>query len=441
MQAGLRMTLETLKVAAFRLAPAVFAAGLAHLAFQIVKHWDVVTLDFRFFWLAGEFWTSGLSPYDEAYAAQADAQFGVTQGGIWYYAPNWLPLAAVMSIPDALTASRIWLMTNAGMLLGGCAFSVAAYRKMSIASPVFCAGSRIGRLLTALPDRTLYFLLAGAAALAQASANTLHLGQCSILVFFGASMLIYAAAASRLFLAAAALALVMLKPQIGILICAGLAFTPFGRRTVALAAVISILAAAPVFAFTPMPDFAADFAGGVAQYTDQPYNTPPAVTGLRHLAWTAGAADMGSAFYLLLALALVVTAGIHASTGRITFQTTDFIAAAIAIAAMASPLHVYDLTLLAPIALYAFALPAPAAAVSLASFAVILRAGNLPYPAGLLRDGITYYPGSLHASLAAIAIAAAVIWSAAEARRGALTPIAVAPPAQAGRAGRVISPA
>ncbi|OFX01962.1 MAG: hypothetical protein A3E78_01825 [Alphaproteobacteria bacterium RIFCSPHIGHO2_12_FULL_63_12] len=389
---------------AIRLAPLLFAAGAGHLLFQIWKHWDVVTLDFRFFWLAGDFWLNGGNPYDASYAAAAEAQFGIERGAIWYYPPNWFALAALLSLPDPLSASRLWLIVNAGLLLGGGALNVMAFRALRGAAG---AQSLITKFLDALPASSLYFLFTGAVALSQAAGNSLHLGQSSILVYFGASLLLSGAARGRLVLAGAGLAILMLKPQIGALVCAGLIFTPFGRRTIAMAALASIAIAAPVFIATPPAEFLGAFAEGVARYTDQAYNMPPAVTGLRHLAWIFGAPDMGSLFYLLLALLLISAASLAAGLRRGELKTTDFIILSIAIAAAASPLHVYDLILLAALALPAISLPLPAGALALSALALSWRAGNLPFPESL-SEGVTYYAGSFYASLSAGAIAAAV---------------------------------
>lgn len=301
---------------AIRLAPLAFAAGLAHLGFQIWKHWDIVTLDFRFFWLAGEFWSAGANPYDAAYAAAADAQFGVTRGAIWYYTPNWFPLAVILSLADPLNASRMWSIANAIMLLGACGLNVAAFHAMRSDIGLVEHKSPIAKLLWSLPPRALFFYFAGVTALSQAAGNTLHLGQCSALVYFGASLLMFGAARGRLVFAASGLAILMLKPQIGALVCAGLVFTAFGRRIIAAAAIASIALAAPAFLITPLPELLASFAGGVSQYTDQSYNMPPAVTGFRHVVWIFGGADMGSPFYLLLALALIAAAGLAAQARR-----------------------------------------------------------------------------------------------------------------------------
>jgi hypothetical protein len=168
---------------------------------------------------------------------------------------------------------------------------------------------------------------------------------------------------------------------------------------------------------TPPAELVAALAGGVAQYTDQSYNMPPAVTGLRHLAWIGGAEDLGSPFYLLLALAFIAAAGLAAQRRPRPARTMDFAVMAISVAAMTCPLHVYDFTLIAAIALYAIALPGVSGTVSLAALALSWRAGNLPHPVSLAADGVTYYPGSAYVSVAAIAIAAAIISRLIETRR------------------------
>lgn len=406
------MESDKIKLLVQRLAPLVFAAGFAHFGYQFWKHWDLVTLDFRFFWLAGEFWTSGRSPYDAAYAAAAEAEFGIARGAIWYYTPNWFPVAAVLSLPDPLTASRFWLVANAAMSIGAAAFSVGAFRASHNQSILIDPRSPIAAFLLSLPAHTMFFLFAGAFALAQATGNTLHLGQSSMLIALGASLVAFGAARGKLAAAAVGLSIMMLKPQIGILVCASLAFTPFGRRAVVAAAAISILAAAPAFlAMTPAA-FLSDFAGGVAHYTDQSYNMPPAVTGARHLVWFFGGADMGSLFYLLIALALICAFGIAANVKHARASGADYVVASLAIAAAASPLHIYDFTLLAAPALFAVSLRMPAGAVCLAALALIWRAGNLPQPVVDIGVGV-YYPGSAWASLAVAAISAAFFWTLA----------------------------
>lgn len=401
------------------LAPLIFATGLTHLGYQAWKHWDFVTLDFRFFWLAGEFWLRGDSPYDAAYAAAARSQFAISNGAIWYYTPNWFPIAALLSLPDALTGSRLWLVANAAMLVAGAVLNECAFRRLPAASALIDPDAPIAAFVFSLPRRTLVVLFAGVAALAQATGNTLHLGQSSMLIYLGASLLLFGATRRGPIAAAAGLAILMLKPQIGALICAGLVFTPFGRRAILFAGLVSFAAAAPAFLITPPAELVSALAGGISQYTDQSYNMPPAVTGLRHLAWIGGAPDLGSSFYLLLALAFIAAAGVAARLRTRPARTADVAAMAIAVAAMISPLHVYDFTLIAAIALYAVALPGVSGAVSLAAFALSWRAGNLPHPAGLAADGVTYYPGSAYASLAAIAIAVAIVRCLAETRRRA----------------------
>lgn len=409
------MTAEKLRTLAILVAPLAFAAGLAHLGFQFWKHWDIVTLDFRFFWLAGDFWAKGESPYNADYAEEAAAQFEIMRGAIWYYTPNWFPLAAIFSLADPLTASRLWLAANAALLLASAALNVAAFRSLRAASSLADFTSPMTAFLSALPPRTLFFLFAGAMALSQAAGNTLHLGQSSMLIYFGGSLLMFGAVRGRMISGAAGLAILMLKPQIGILICAGLVFSAYGRRAIALAALASIAMAAPAFIVSPPAQLVADFARGVGLYTDQLYNMPPAVTGFRHLVWIGGGVDMGSPLYLMLALALACAFGLCGAMRRAPLAAADLLAASIAIAIMASPLHVYDFTLLGAIALYAAALPAPASAVAVSAFALLWRAGNLPHPGIPDSAAVTYYPGSAFASLAAMMIAGAIAYSLREA--------------------------
>ena len=184
--------LQLLRTALTWLAPLAFVMGLAHLGYQAVKHWDVVTLDLRFFWLAGEFWREGLSPYNTDFATAAAEQFNITKGAIWYYTPNWFFISVLLSELSPLAASRVVLFVNALLLLGASILNVAAYRSLLKTSALIDRKAAFTKLLASLPLWAVFGLHAGFMALSQAAGNSLHLGQSSILIYFGASMLVFA---------------------------------------------------------------------------------------------------------------------------------------------------------------------------------------------------------------------------------------------------------
>ena len=89
------------------LSPFIMAAGLSYLGLQIAQNWGVVTVDVKFFCLAGELWRAGANPYGPDFAAEMSAQFAVTHVAGWYYTPNWFFLSTFLSLFDPLACSRI----------------------------------------------------------------------------------------------------------------------------------------------------------------------------------------------------------------------------------------------------------------------------------------------------------------------------------------------
>ncbi|MEM8771702.1 MAG: glycosyltransferase 87 family protein [Pseudomonadota bacterium] len=393
--------------ALIRGAPFVFLVGFSHLAYQIWKHWDIITIDFRYFWLAGEMWTRGDNPYDAAYIEEARNRFDMQVGAIWVYAPNWFPIAAIQSLLSPLGGSRLWLIANGALLLGASWLNV---RTLQFAKPARTDDRQlISDALMSAPTFTLFLLHAGAVSLMQAAGNTLHLGQSSILIYFGLSLLLYGMSGKRPWFGAIGLALVMLKPQIGIVLLPALGAFAYGRRVMVLAGSVSLLMAAPALIITPAPDILLSMAGRMLQYNDLFYNMPGAMTGLRHIVWALGGPDFGSGYYILLALSASCGLALAARGKLISGGPTALLYLTVVCFFFLAPLHVYDLVALGAVALPAAVMRAPFGTASLAAFAVLWRAGNLPQIGALEAAAPVYYPGSLYATLACAALFAAML--------------------------------
>ena len=405
-----------------RLAPAAFAAGVAHLIYQIAKHWDVVTIDFRFFWLAGALWGEGASPYDPAYAALALEQFGLQAGAYWYYPPNWAPLTMMYALADPLTGSRMLSIANAALLLWASSLNVRAFRIFGEnfgsepATPIYAAVSK-------LTDGQIFFLHAGFMATLQGSANTIHLGQSSILIYGALSLMALAIAERKLLLAGVGLALLMLKPQIGLFAVAALAFYPFGRRVVCLGALISVVMCAPALLAQAPLAILSGMATNLSAYADYAANAPAALTGGLHLAWFFGAPLLSAPGHLAFVLALCVLSSFLARRAGVHLYTA-VICATLLLAALA-PLHVYDLTIVGVFLLCLAHLRAPSVYVAGLGALILWRAGNLPFADINLSSGAFHYPGVTHASIAMIMIFCAVAAALAprKTRRSTIEPL------------------
>ncbi len=385
------------------LSPAAFALALAWLAFEVGRYWGVAGPDIKYFWLAGEFWTAGLTPYEEAFTARLIEITDIEGGaGAWNYTPNWYFISAGLAQMDLLTASRLWLVMNAVMLLAASALNAAAFRPMNKNSAVLAPAAPVNRLAAILPLLVLFFLHGAYMGLSQPAEKTLELGQSSILIYFGLSLLVWSISRERLYAGAAGLAIVMLKPQFGALIVTVLLFSTMGRRITFVAAIISILMALPAFLVSQPFEIASDLLHNLGSYDGQIFNTAVSTTGLRNVVWTLGGDDLGMMGYQLMALAFIasVAAFLYLRRGAPP-RTVDMVMFAVAAAHVFAPYHYYDFVLMGVLIYFCASLRTASALICMAAFLLILRAGNLPNIPSLQGEGVMAYGGNLYMTLAA----------------------------------------
>lgn len=402
-------------------APLVFLLGLACVLYQLASCWNEPAAGGRHVWLAGKVWLSGGDPYSGDYPSQAAAHFESMEGAVWLYPPNWLPFGALLSLLDPLTASRLWLAISALLALAASALNVAAFQRMRGCTALAGDGGAAS-VLRGLSPRTLFLLHACLMTTSYAAAATLSFGQPSIIVYFGASLLVFAVTEKRDIAGAAGLALVMLVPQIGLMLVAALALSPHGRRIITLAVIACFLSAVPALLATPAADIAAALFAGAAEHQRIEVNPAPAMTGLRHLVWVGGGPDLGAGFYLVLTLAAVCAAGLAGRRRTQPLRAIDTLMIALAATLFLAPLHVHDFMLIGAFALYGVSLRTPAAAAAAAAgLLLIWRAGDLIQPAALASfDPAAYFPGVTYATIGAGAMligAAAAALSARTVRR------------------------
>ena len=383
------------------LAPLMFAFGAAHLVYQIWQHWNAPVLDFRFFWLAGDIWAQGETPYSETFARRAADEFGILVGAAWYYPPNWILPTALLSLFEPLTSSRLWLIINCLMLTAASALNVMVFRSLHRKSALFRFSSPVSQSLGGLHPALIFGLHFGFIAAMQATGNTLHLGQSSMLIYLGASLIAYGAVLRGSYSGAIGVAIVMLKPQIGILMVIALGVSAYGRRIIVLGAILSFLIAAPALLITPMPDILSAMATTTTQYNDHPYNLPAAMTGLTHILWALGDNASGAILYIFAGIVWICALTLI-TTLKPRVQTIDRVIIAAVVLLAATPLHIYDFTLLGVILLPVLRLRGAYSFISAAAIICIWRAGNLPQIESLTERAAVYYPGSLYVSIGAV---------------------------------------
>lgn len=387
-------------------APAALLIGLMHAGWLAGVCWGEPAADFGAIWLAGDFWTGGISPYTEDFAAAALAwRGGAAEGGL-LPAPNWFPVAAAFSFLDPLSASRLWFAVNAALLLGASGLNVAAFRRLAGQS-VLSGETEAGAFLKQLSAPTLFMLHAGFVLTAGAAAAALSSGGPAPAVYFGASLLFYGAVSKRDLPGAAGFALTLLQPAAGLAFAAALALSAYGRRALALGGLLSFLAAAPALAMTPVPDIAEAMLGWTREHGGPASDS----SGLRHVFAVFGAPELSPSFFALLALAAVSAACLAGRKRARPLKPSDTLMIAAAASLAFAPLDDAAFVLLGVLVIYAIGLAAPFGGLALAGCVLAWRAGDLPASGGL--------DGGAYAFIGAAAFAVATAGAAATPRRKA----------------------
>jgi hypothetical protein len=379
--------------------------------------------DFRYFWLAGELWWQGVSPYGPVFG-EAGARL-ITSGNIpeiWPYPPNlWLPSVALAQF-DLTTAWQVWLCIQLAAVPAASA-ALAAFLPLDMLPG--SSGHKVR--VTRLGFFCLHTLLMASVEAIQLS---VYVGQSSVLVYLGAVLVVCGLSGDRRALVWAGLVMTFMKPQIGAVLAVGLMLSGReGIRAVFAAALISVLLILPPMAMKAGVVF--DWLRSVADYDGaSPANVAAAMTGIRNLVWTYAEADIGN--IVAMGLTLAVSAGVTLHHRRaLTIggagwrcAAPDLMIAQLLVILGFSPLHMYDFTL------FGVAVLAAAGATGLRLLAAGIGAALFMQPSDLFvwfhgERASTIFPGSTLATIGAIVLLLVVLTRKPSARMVALARPAV----------------
>jgi hypothetical protein len=346
------------------------------------------TVDFKYIWLAGDFWRSGLNPYGPDYVAAGERIFvGSNRPPFWPYPPNWWPIATATALWPYGISLRIWRVFSAFCLIGGSAILIRAMREA-------------GHVLTPL-RYAAYAVFVGASS---ATAITLSLGQTSALVFLGACCYAAAWISQSRGLMILALTLLFLKPPIGIVVAASLLAYPFWRTSLAVAAGLAVVTSLPALLAHDMASVLKSYLGILGTYTTHAVNLPESTTGLRNLLGSVVHIDVSPALLTLAGACVValVCASIRSRSGPVNPER--LVSLAIALTLFFVPLHPYDFIMVAPLVLLNARASLVAQALVGVGFLICIRANNLHAALGLHDPAGGYFQESGLVSLAAAAL-------------------------------------
>jgi hypothetical protein len=319
----------------------VAAAALGVVILLLRARGGPTIVDFKFFWLAGRAWSAGINPYlQPQYRALGIALFGDwTPVMTWLYPPHFLAFV----LPYSLLPSRAGLLAwNAtGLILSG----IAAF----LLGTLF-ARRDFGRMMPAAAMIAYLGLMS-------ASGSALGVGQISFLMLFGVALIAWGIGREAPFIGGVGMAIVMLKPQLGIVLCCAIPFFRYGVRMSAWGVLLVVVGSLPGLVIGGVGATIQGFLHNLSDYRGIDYNLPAYMTGLANPIHAATGRDMPAIPMSLAACVVTVAAMaiLHLRWRRAGAPDPQDAAAIYLLLSLGSVaafvmLHVYDLVILCPLA-------------------------------------------------------------------------------------------
>jgi hypothetical protein len=351
-------------------------------------------IDFRFIWTAGKLWALGVDPYSPRFTALGRAMFPTGNDiAYWLYPPQWWAISRPLAAFSVEKALAIWRGFNAVLLIAASLALALAVRRVRPETPPWAV-----------------VLLIAVMSLMEGTAQTLMLGQTSIMVFSGFCLMGLALLASRQGPMVAGLVLLLLKPQFAVPIIVCLVITRKWRLPVVIALAVTGLASLPqIMHFGLLPTLKG-MLGNMALHGQLSSNRPENLIGFSHLVWWATGASLSNAADIALDFIATMALGLMICR-RHGLDERDGAALGISLIACGMfflPLHEYDTVALGPIAMLAIVLNGVPRYLAWAAVAMALRPGIISAQFGNRETGDPLLL-SLAGLLALIAAVSAVV--------------------------------
>ncbi len=358
--------------------------SVGYLVERIVAFADQSSIDFRHTWVAGQMWVDGANPYSAEFARVGAESF--TSGDlprIWVYPPNWFVLATPFDLFGDVTGSVIWNVGNSILLLLACWILAGIVRDQLPAFPEW--SRRLFQSDRPDVDRLVLFAVHLAfVTFLQGTAIALTTGQTGVMAFFAMVLLVWAMINNRETWGVFAIVLLMLKPQVGIIVCVALLFDRTNWVMVGKAAAATILSAAPAFIRTSPNELLSEMLDNWDALYSPDYGptNPERVSGLRNLAEWVGMGDVGVqvgvVFALLALIGFYVWPRGRGGAGNLRFgEPLGTMIASIGAIVGFVTLQTYDLPMIGLLFVAALASRGTRLVLILSGFALVYRSQNV----------------------------------------------------------------
>lgn len=292
---------------------------------------DYYPVDFKYLWLAGRLWLEGGDPYGPEFIAFAREYFPDGRINPFFYPPSWRVICSALALAPASVAAKIWALLSLGFIAGSCcaiALTVSAFsRRFSF----FCVFALV------------FFAVSATAHSAEFSIVS---GQTSPLILLGVAGLALSLFRPNGFLTAACLAVLMLKPQIGLPVAFAALLAPSLRLPALLAGGATALLAGYGLSVEAPFEAILHYKDNLSLYGTLPENRPEHMSGLNFILHFAGLGQLSPIALLALACAAIGAAAFwkrrSAAGSPACSDTASFMALALASALFFMPTHNMD---------------------------------------------------------------------------------------------------
>ncbi len=367
------MRSENPAVRAAYLALAIFAAG-----FMIMNAWPnpgYYPVDFKYFWLAGSLWNTGISPYGADLLALGAAEFPGERINPFFYPPNWRPVAGITALATPEQAETAWAALSA------VAIALSSWQ-LALLSRHFAAP------LSTLRMFAIYLFVI--ACVAHGGEIAILIGQPTPFILAALTTLLLSVDRSNAVLATIAMTALFLKPQLSIPIACAAIFIPFLRApTIIAGGLTGLLALFGLGLAAPIENFLA-FLENIDSYKSFPENWPIHMSGPNFLLALLGVEAVSA--FVLLGLCISVVAfsaafsmyrGVDLRNNRNAVQLLLFAAMA---AAFLMPTHNSDFLATMPALLLATRYGGATRLALIVGLFLVMRSMSL----SLLTDGVIF---------------------------------------------------
>lgn len=336
---------------------------------------DADTVDFQFIWLAGHMWLNDLNPYSEEFKNLGHQLFvGTNQPEFWFYPPNWWIVSELSALVPYNISGKLWRVFSALLILLGSALVIKNYYPNKSAIQ---------------PLRASIFIFYVCVMFGTAIA--LSLGQTSAIIYFGVACFISSYLNGNKALMVVAITIVMLKPHIGIIICAFLLTSPKWIPSIVWAAAISILISIPALRLAGLESFISQFLGQLHSHGLHPFNTPAATTGLRNLlsafiGWETSVVSLTVVGFFSSFLLGLSSHHLQPKAGLEKDNKALSLCILLSLIVFFIPLHNYDLMIIAPIIILISRLHQRLQIAIAVMLLMFFRTNNLTELTGLFSD-------------------------------------------------------